>query len=383
VDKINELLQENFGITVDQMDTVEARQALGDFYDRVQSAIQLEDPTIIEFILEEIKVAQGTAGGAGLVQEDEVQNIVIDTIEEIAKQNPDYDLSGFSLSERGYYVLDEEGNLTKVKIPSAFPDGFASLYNISLQPELVAGLQQDLIRAGVVEPDYFDDEDEFGQKTANALSVVLEYADANIFIDKNSEQGKKLIQQYGDGHYGFTQKQSDEIIFARAVLDLAIQKLGDDVRLQEEAQEKLADEAAVQAIASQYTIPTYEEMDDTIDEVFGQLVTREATAKEKDRYSTALAGQYSSRFKQLLALEKAVRTNNIFKDVPAIQGPDDMLVTPTTQELRTDIFQITDPEATVGRQIEKDLEGEMSAIEKGNAARRQQAALIQAMIGQL
>ena len=244
-------------------------------------------------------------------------------------------------------------------------------------------MQQDLVRAGVVKPDYFDDEDEFGQKTANALSVVLEYADANIFIDKNSEQGQKLIQDFGNGHYGFTQKQSDDVIFARAVMDLAIQKLGDDVRLQEEAQEKLEDEAAVQAIASRYTIPTYEEMDDTIDEVFGQLVTREATAKEKDRYSTALAGQYSTRFKQLLALEKAVRTNNIFKDVPAIQGPDDMLVTPTTQELRTDIFQITDPEATVGRQIEKDLEGEMSAIEKGNAARRQQAALIQAMIGQL
>ena len=60
-----------------------------------------------------------------------------------------------------------------------------------------------------------------------------------------------------------------------------------------------------------------------------------------------------------------------------------MLVTPTTQELRTNIFQITDPEVAVGQQIEEDLEGEMSAIEKGNAARRQQAALIQAMIGQL
>ena len=379
MDKINQLLQENFGITVDQIDTAEARQALGGYYDRVQSAIQLEDPTIIEFILEEIKVAQGTAGGSGLVNENEVQGIVSDEVQQIFEEAGLTNL----ISQRGYYVLDEEGNLTQVQVPSPFPDGFASLYNITLQPELVAGLQQDLIRAGVVKPDYFDDEDEFGQKTANALSVVLEYADANIFIDKNSEQGQKLIQDFGNGHYGFTQKQSDDVIFARAVLDLAIQKLGDDVRLQEEAQEKLEDEAAVQVIASQYTIPTYEEMEDTIDEVFGQLVPREATAKEKDRYSTALAGQYSTRFKQLLALEKAVRTNNIFQDADmtvSFEGREQVV---PTQELRTDIFQITDPEVTVGQQIEEDLEGEMSAIEKGNAARRQQAALIQAMIGQL
>jgi hypothetical protein len=379
MDKINELLQENFGITVDQMDTAEARQALGGYYDRVQSAIQLEDPTIIEFILEEIKVAQGTAGGDGLVNENEVQGIVSDEVQQIFEEAGLTNL----ISQRGYYVLDEEGNLTQVQVPSPFPDGFASLYNITLQPELVAGLQQDLVRAGVVKPDYFDDEDEFGQKTANALSVVLEYADANIFIDKNSEQGQKLIQDFGNGHYGFTQKQSDDVIFARAVLDLAIQKLGDDVRLQEEAQEKLEDEAAVQTIASRYTIPTYEEMDDTIDEVFGQLVPRKATAKEKDKYSTALAGQYSTRFKQLLALEKAVRTNNIFQDADmsvSLEGREQVV---PTQELRTDIFQITDPEVTVGQQIEKDLEGEMSAIEKGNAARRQQAALIQAMIGQL
>ena len=382
MDKINELLQENFGITVDQMDTAEARQALGSYYDRIQAAIVAEDPSIVEFVIEEIKVQTSTSGGAGLVDETEVQDMINQGINQAIGQY-NIDASQFLAEERGYYVLDEEGNLKHIKVPSAFPEGFASLYNITLQPELVAGLQKDLIRAGVVKPDYFDDEDEFGQKTANALSVVLEYADANIFIDKNSEQGQKLIQDFGNGHYGFTQKQSDDVIFARAVLDLAIQKLGDDVRLQEEAQEKLEDEAAVQAIASRYTIPTYEEMDDTIDEVFGQLVPREATAKEKDRYSTALAGQYSTRFKQLLALEKAVRTNNIFKDVPAIQGPDDMLVTPTTQELRTDIFQITDPEVTVGQQIEEDLEGEMSAIEKGNAARRQQAALIQAMIGQL
>lgn len=382
MDKINELLQENFGITVDQMDSAEARQALGSYYDRIQAAIISEDPTQVEFVIEEIKIQTGTAGGAGLVNETEVQDMINEGINQALSQY-NIDASQFFAEERGYYVLDEEGNLKQIKVPSAFPEGFASLYNITLQPELVGLLQKDLIRAGVVKPDYFDDEDEFGQKTANALSVVLEYADANIFIDKNSEQGQKLIQQYGDGHYGYTQKQSDDVIFARAILDLAVQSLGNDVRLQEEAQEKLEDEAAVQAIASRYTIPTYEEMEDTIDEVFGQLVPREATAKEKDRYSTALAGQYSTRFKQLLALEKAVRTNNIFQDADmtvSLEGKEQVV---PTQELRTDIFQITDPEVTVGQQIEEDLEGEMSAIEKGNAARRQQAALIQAMIGQL
>jgi len=55
VDKINELLQENFGITADQIDSAEARQALGGFYDRVVTAIELEDPTIIDFIIEEIE----------------------------------------------------------------------------------------------------------------------------------------------------------------------------------------------------------------------------------------------------------------------------------------------------------------------------------------
>ena len=197
MDKINQLLQENFGITVDQMDTAEARQALGGYYDRVQSAIQLEDPTIIEFILEEIKVAQGTAGGDGLVNENEVQSIVSDEVQQIFEE------AGLSnlISQRGYYVLDEEGNLTQIQVPSPFPDGFASLYNITLQPELVAGLQQDLVRAGVVKPDYFDDEDEFGQKTANALSVVLEYADANIFIDKNS------VDHEGYGRDAITSKR--------------------------------------------------------------------------------------------------------------------------------------------------------------------------------
>ena len=219
------------------------------------------------------------------------------------------------------------------------------------------------------------------KKTANALSVVLDYADTNIFIDKDSEQGEALITEYGTGHYGFLENESRDIIFARAVLDLAVEALGRDVRLQEEAQEKLRDEEATQALAAQYTIPTYAEMDDTLDEIFNQLVPREATAKEKDRYATALAAQYSTRFKELQALQKAVRTDNIFKDATiSLEGREQIV---PGQELRTDIFQITDPEVEVTQQIEKDLEGEMSAIEQGNAARRQQAALIQAMIGQL
>lgn len=383
MDKINQLLKDNFGITVDQIDTAEARAALGGYYDRVQSAIATEDPTIIEFILEEIKVAQGTAGGSGLVQEDEVQNIVNESVYQ-AFSEAGIDLGAIA-GQRGYYVYNPEtGGLDKVQIETAFPDGFASLYNVTLQPELVASLQNDLIRNGVVPSNYFDDEDDFGTKTANALSIVLDYADQNIYIDKNSEQGQKLIEQFGSGHYGFLQNESEDIIFARAVLDLAIENLGRDVRKQEEVQAKLEDEQALQALAASYTIPSYVEMDDTIDEIFNQLVPRSATEKEKDRYITALAEQYSTKFKQLQALEKAVRTNNIFEEVPAIAGlPEDMISQPTTKQLRTSIFQITDPEMQVEAQVRKDLEKEMTTIEKANAARQQQAALIQAMIGQL
>jgi len=383
MDKINQLLIDNFGITVDQIDTAEARAALGKYYDRVQSAIATEDASIIEFILEEIKVPQGTEGENGLVQEDEVQNIVD---ESLARAFSAYNIDlGAIAGQRGYYVYNPEtGGLDKVEIETAFPDGFASLYNVTLQPELVASLQNDLIRNGVVPSDYFDDEDDFGTKTANALSIVLDYADQNIYIDKNSEQGQKLIEQFGSGHYGFLQNESEDIIFARAVLDLAIESLGRDVRKQEEVQAKLEDEQALQALAASYTIPSYVEMDDTIDEIFNQLVPRSATQKEKDRYVTALAEQYSTKFKQLQALEKAVRTNNIFEEVPAIAGlPEDMISQPTTKQLRTSIFQITDPEMQVEAQVRKDLEKEMSVIEKANAARQQQAALIQAMIGQL
>lgn len=386
--KINELLQKYFGITVDQVDSAEGRAALGNYYNRVQSAIATEDPTIIEFIIEEIQVAQGQAGGDGLVNEDEVQNIVDESLEEafteIAKTNPEAARILNSVVTRGYYVYDPEiGGLKQIVVPSAFPQGFEQLYNVTLQPELVASLQDDLIKNGVVKEDYFDDEDEFGAKTANALSIVLDYADKNIFIDKTSEEGQKLIEQYGQGHYGFLQNESDDIIFSRAILDLAIQSLGNDVRKQEETQAKLDDEQAMQTIAARYSIPTDVEIEESVNEFIGQYVPREATQKELDRYSTSLAKKHSNRFNQLLALEKAVRTKEIFEDVDKTVDFEGREVTVPEQQLRTSIFQITDPELEVQSEIKEDLEKEMSVIEKANAARQQQAALIQAMIGQL
>lgn len=380
MDKINQLLQEYFGITVDQVDSAEGRAALGNYYDRVQSAIATEDPTIIEFIIEEIKVAQGTAGGDGLVSESNVEEIVDNKTKQLFEE-----LGLTSLiQERGYYVYDQEtGSLKQITVPSAFPQGFEQLYNVTLQPELVASLQNDLIKNGVVKEDYFDDEDEFGAKTANALSIVLDYADKNIFIDKTSEEGQKLIEQYGQGHYGFLQNESDDIIFARAILDLAIQSLGNDVRKQEETQAKLEDEQAMQTIAARYSVPTDIEMEESVSEFIGQYVPREATQKELDRYSTSLAEKYSDRFKQLLALEKAVRTNEIFEDVNKTYDFEGRQVTVPEQQLRTSIFQISDPELEVQAEIKEDLEKEMSVIEKANAARQQQAALIQAMLGQL
>mgnify|MGYP006908214687 CR=1 FL=1 len=388
MDKINQLLQQYFGITVNEVDSAEGRAALGNFYNRVQEAIATQDPTIIEFIIEEIQVAQGQAGGDGLVNENEVQNIVDESLQqaftEIAETNPEAARILKSVVTRGYYVYDPEiGGLKQIAVPSAFPQGFEQLYNLTLQPELVAGLQNDLIKNGVVKEDYFDDEDEFGAKTTEVLSAVLEYADKNIFIDKTSEEGQKLIEQYGQGHYGFLQNQSDDIIFARAILDLAITSLGDDVRKQEEIQAKLEDEQAMQSIAARYTVPTDIEMEESVSEFISQYVPREATQKELDRYSTSLAEKYSDRFKQLLALEKAVRTNEIFESVDKTIDFEGREATVPEKQLRTSIFQISDPELEVQSEIKEDLEKEMSVIEKANAARQQQAALIQAMLGQL
>ncbi len=381
--EIEKLLQETFGISLDQVDTVEGRQALGGYYDRVQAAIATESVEAMQFIINEIAAVQGQAGGKGMVSEDEVKNIVDQSINEA------FDLQNIDLNvlmgERVFYSYNTEtGSLDQLTLPSIFPKGFTALYNETISPELIGGLQNDLIRNGVVAPDYFDDEDQFGQKTEQVLSILMDYADKNFKINIEDEEGQALIQQYKDGQYGFLENESDEIIFARAMLDQAVQGVGRDVRKQEELQKKLEDEQAVQALAARYSIPTFDEMEDTLNEVVNQIVPRDATQKELNRYSTSLAEKYSDRFKQLIALEKAVKANNIFEQVPAIEGlPDDMLVTPTKQALRTDIFQITDPEAAVSRQIQQDLEKEVSVIEQANAARRQQASLIQAMLGQI
>lgn len=381
--EIEKLLQETFGISLDQVDTVEGRQALGGYYDRVQAAIATESVEAMQFIINEIAAVQGQAGGKGMVSEDEVKNIVDQSINEA------FDLQNIDLNvlmgERVFYSYNTEtGSLDQLTLPSIFPKGFTALYNETISPELIGGLQNDLIRNGVVAPDYFDDEDQFGQKTEQVLSILMDYADKNFKINIEDEEGQALIQQYKDGQYGFLENESDEIIFARAMLDQAVQGVGRDVRKQEELQKKLEDEQAVQALAARYSIPTFDEMEDTLNEVVNQIVPRDATQKELNRYSTSLAEKYSDRFKQLIALEKAVKANNIFEQVPAIEGlPDDMLVTPTKQALRTDIFQITDPEAAVTSEIQEDLEKEVSVIEQANAARRQQASLIQAMLGQI
>ena len=374
---------DTFGITIDQIESVEGRQALGGFYDRVLAAVQTQDEEAIDFIISEIAAVRGEPTGEGIVTEDKVQSTVDESIQK-AFQEAGFDL-GALVGERVFYSYNTEtGSLDQLTLPSIFPKGFTALYNETISPEIIGGLQNDLIRNGVVAPDYFDDEDQFGQKTEQVLSILMEYADQNFKIDINSEEGQALIQQYKDGQYGFLENESDEIIFARAMLDQAVQGVGRDVRKQEELQNKLEDEQALQALAARYSIPTFDEMEDTLNEVVNQIVPRDATQKELNRYSTSLAEKYSDRFKQLVALEKAVRANNIFEQVPAIEGlPDNMLVTPTKQALRTDIFQITDPEAAVTREIQQDLEKEVSVIEQANAARRQQASLIQAMLGQI
>ena len=374
---------DTFGITVDEIDSAERRKALGGFYDRVVAALQTQDEEAIDFIINEIAVVKQDTGAEGLVEENEVVNIVDESIQK-AFQEVGFDLGALT-GERVFYSYNSEtGSLDQLTLPSIFPKGFTALYNETISPELIGGLQNDLVRNGVVASDYFDDEDQFGQKTEQVLSILMEYADKNFKINIDSEEGIALIQQYKDGQYGFLENESDEIIFARAMLDQAVQGVGRDVRKQEELQKKLEDEQTLQVLAARYTIPTFDEMEDTLNEVVNQIVPRDATQKELNRYSTSLAEKYSDRFKQLVALEKAVRANNIFEQVPAIEGlPDDMLVTPTKQALRTDIFQITDPEAAVSRQIKQDLEKEVSVIEQANAARKQQASLIEAMLGQI
>ena len=47
---------DTFGITIDQIESAEGRQALGGFYDRVQAAIATEDVETMKFIIEEVKI---------------------------------------------------------------------------------------------------------------------------------------------------------------------------------------------------------------------------------------------------------------------------------------------------------------------------------------
>jgi hypothetical protein len=353
------------------------------YYGRMINAINAEDSEALQEIL--IEMDGGVVGGEdaaedtiGIPSENDIQTKINEGINEALEA------LGISLStDRVNYTYDPKtGTVKQLTLPSAFPKGFAQLYNPTLQPELIAGLHKDLERAGVVEPGFFDDETEFGEKTQNVLNVVLEYADANYFIDINSEEGQKLIEEYGDNSYGYLENEADEVTFARAILDKAIIALGNDVRQQEEIQKKLQDDAAVQAIASRFVMPTDEEMDEFTEEMFQQLVGRLPTAAEKDKYATRQAELNSSKMKNLIALEKAIQANEIFKGVEVTKEFEGRDITVTEDRLNP-LFQVVDPEAQAGSEIASDLEGEISAIERGNAYRRQQAALLDAMFGQI
>ena len=353
------------------------------YYGRMINAINAEDSEALQEIL--IEMDGGVVGGEdaaedtiGIPSENDIQTKINAGISEALEA------FGISLStDRVNYVYDPEtGTVKQLTLPSAFPKGFAQLYNPTLQPELIAGLHKDLERAGVVEPGYFDDETEFGEKTQNVLNVVLEYADANYFIDINSEEGQNLIEEYGDNSYGYLENEADEVIFARAILDKAIIALGNDVIQQEEIQKKLQDDSVVQAIASRFVMPTDEEMDEFTEEMFQQLVGRLPTAAEKDRYATRQAELNSSKMKNLIALEKAIQANEIFKGVEVTKEFEGRDITVTEDRLNP-LFQVVDPEAQAGSEIASDLEGEISAIERGNAYRKQQAALLDAMFGQI
>jgi len=353
------------------------------YYGRIINAINAEDSEELQKIL--IEMDGGVVGGEdaaedtiGIPSQNDIQNQINAGIDAA------FTAAGISLStDRVNYIYDPEtGTVKQLTLPSAFPKGFAQLYNPTLQPELIAGLHKDLERAGVVEPGFFDDETEFGEKTQNVLNVVLEYADANYFIDINSEEGQNLIEEYGDNSYGYLENEADEVTFARAILDKAIIALGNDVRQQEEIQKKLQDDAAVQAIASRFVMPTDEELDEFTEETYQQLVGRLPTAAERDKYATRQAELYSTKMKNLLALEKAIQANEIFKGVEVTKEFEGRDITVTEDRLNP-LFQVVDPEAQAGSEIASDLEGEISAIERGNAYRRQQAALLDAMFGQI
>ena len=379
---VEDIIVQRYQMTLEDF-IAKGPQIVPAYYGRIINAINAEDSKELQKIL--IEMDGGVVGGEdaaedtiGIPSQNDIQNQINAGIDAA------FTAAGISLStDRVNYVYDPEtGTVKQLTLPSAFPKGFAQLYNPTLQPELIAGLHKDLERAGVVEPGFFDDETEFGEKTQNVLNVVLEYADANYFIDINSEEGQELIEEYGDNSYGYLENEADEVIFARAILDKAIIALGNDVRQQEEIQKKLQDEAAVQAIASRFVMPTDEEMDEFTEEMFQQLARRLPTAAEKDRYATRQAELNSSKMKNLIALEKAIQANEIFKGVEVTKEFEGRDITVTEDRLNP-VFQVVDPEAQAGSEIASDLEGEISAIERGNAYRKQQAALLDAMFGQI
>ena len=377
---MEELIQKQFGVSVQEFrDTYVT--VVPAYYSSIVNALDAENVETLQAIIDEINMVQDTSG---VPQEEqfETQNSIEQQIQ--AEISSALEASGFGAgASRQIYVKNSDtGKLELQMLPSNFGNGFTALFNITQQPELLAELQDSFIKNGIVEENYFDDEEVFGEKTQAVLSLVMEYADNTIFIEQDSEEGQALIEQHGST-YGFLEGDPDNVAFSMAVLDLAIEGVSQSVKSQKEMQEKLADEQAVQVLASQYDVPTDLEMEETIDEVFGSIVPRDATAAEKARYSTRLAELYSPRFKELIALEKAVRTNNIFETVNVTKPFEGRMVTGQEEQLKTDIFQITDPEAVIQSEIQEDLSAEATAIEQGNAARKQQSSLIAAMLGQI
>ena len=377
---MEELIQKQFGVSVQEFrDTY--MTVVPAYYSTIINALDAENVESLQAIIDEINMVQDTSG-VPEEQQFETQNSIEQQIQgEISSA---LEAAGLTVgASRQVYVKNPDtGKLELQMLPSNFGNGFTALFNITQQPELLAELQDSFIKNGIVEENYFDDEEVFGEKTQAVLSLVMEYADNTIFIQQDSEEGQALIEQHGST-YGFLEGDPDNVAFSMAVLDLAIEGVSQSVKSQKEMQEKLADEQAVQVLASQYDVPSDLEMDETIDELFGSIVPRDATAAEKARYSTRLAELYSPRFKELQALEKAIRTKNTFETVNVTKPFEGRMVTGQEEQLKTDIFQITDPEAVIKSEIQEDLSAEVSAIEQGNAARRQQASLIAAMLGQI
>jgi len=377
---MEELIQKQFGVSVQEFrDTYVT--VVPAYYSSIINALDAENVETLQAIIDEINMVQDTSG-VPEEEQFETQNSIEQQIQgEISSA---LEAAGLTVgASRQVYVKNPDtGKLELQMLPSNFGNGFTALFNITQQPELLAELQDSFIKNGIVEENYFDDEEVFGEKTQAVLSLVMEYADNTIFIQQDSEEGQALIEQHGST-YGFLEGDPDNVAFSMAVLDLAIEGVSQSVKSQKEMQEKLADEQAVQVLASQYDVPTDLEMEETIDEIFGSIVPRDATAAEKARYSTRLAKLYSPRFKELEALEKAIRTNNIFETVNVTKPFEGRMVTGQEEQLKTDIFQITDPEAVIQSEIQEDLSAEASAIEQGNAARRQQSSLIAAMLGQI